>query len=288
MSAAGGQPSSAEPLSLAGRAIIVTGGSRGLGREMAIALAQAGANLMLTGASESTALAESVAIVRSHLRDGAEAHAMVTDVRDPAACARTVAETVDRFGKLDVLVNNAGLGMRAVSETFNTEPTRFWETSPEAWNAIVDTNINGAFYAARVAAAAMVERGYGKIVNVSTSAKTMVRRGYSPYGPTKAALEAASRIWAHDLAGTGVDVNVYLPGGASDTDLLPPGMKRTGADGSLLPASIMRRGIVWLCSARSDGVTGARFTARLWDEALPPDEAAQASRSPAAGEPAIM
>ena len=116
----------------------------------------------------------------------------------------------------------------------------------------------------------------------------MVRRGYSPYGPSKAALEAASRIWAQDLEGTGVTVNAYLPGGASDTDLIPGGEGRAGADGNLLPASIMRRGIVWLCGPGSDGITGARYTARAWDEALPPEEAAAGARSPHAAVPAIL
>ena len=288
MSRSDASRSTGEPISLAGRVAIVTGGSRGLGREMALALAEAGASVVIAGASQSASLDESLTLIRAALLEGADAAATVADVTDPAACDRMVAETVARFGRLDALVNNAGLGMRAVSETFNTEPMKFWETEPQAWRRIVDTNINGAFYAARAAVRPMLERGYGKVVNISTSAQTMVRRGYSPYGPSKAALEAASRIWAQDLAGTGIDVNVYLPGGASDTDFIPGGKGRTGADGNLLPASIMRRGIVWLCSAQSDGITGARFTARLWDETLPPEQAALAARSPAAGEPAIL
>ena len=199
-----------------------------------------------------------------------------------------VADTIARFGRIDALVNNAGVGMRLVSERFNTEPARFWRTDPQAWRAIIDINVNGAFYAAQAAAIAMIEQGYGKIINISTSAGTMVREGYSPYGPSKAALEAASRIWAQDLSGTGVDVNVYLPGGASDTDFIPGGKGRTGADGNLLPASIMRRGIVWLCSSLSDGVSGRRFIARAWDSALPADQAAQGACSELAVEPAIM
>ena len=150
------------------------------------------------------------------------------------------------------------------------------------------TNLDGAFHTAAAAARVMVARGGGKIVTVSTSAPTMVRRGYSPYGPAKAALEAASRIWAQDLEGTGVTVNVYLPGGASDTGLIPGGPGRAGADGNLLPAAVMRRGIVWLCSAASDGMTGGRYVARLWDEALPPDEAAAGARDAPSSCPAIM
>src|SRR5690606_10784991 len=124
----------------------------------------------------------------------------------------------------------------------------------------------------------MVAQGFGKVINISTSDQTMVRKGYSPYGPTKAALEAASRVWAQDLEGTGVEVYVYLPGGAADTDLLPSGPDRKGADGNLLPPSIMRRAILWLCADDSTGMSGGRYIARMWDEALPAAEAAAAAR----------
>lgn len=270
---------------LRGRVVLVTGASRGLGREMALALAGAGARLVLTGTRESPALAATRAEAEAL---GAETLALPADAGDPAAAFAAVAAAEARFGRIDVLVNNAGLGMRAVSERFTTEPTRFWETPPEAWAAIVATNLNGPFNMARAAVPGMVARGAGKVINISTSAQTMARRGYAPYGPSKAGLEAASRIWAEDLAGTGVTVNVYLPGGATDTDLLPPGPDRRGADGNLLPAAIMRRGILWLCGAGSDGMTGGRYIARAWDESLPPDEAAARARSPAAGLPAIL
>ena len=141
---------------------------------------------------------------------------------------------------------------------------------------------------ARAVVPGMVARGSGKVINVSTSDQTMVRRGYSPYGPSKAGLEAASRVWAQDLEGTGVTVNVYLPGGAADTDLLPPSADKKGADGNLLPAAIMRRGIGWLAGPGSDGVTGKRFIARLWDERLDPAEAAAAAASAPVEKPAIM
>lgn len=273
--------------SLKGRVVLVTGGSRGLGREMALALAAAGAWVAIAGAKASDALDATVAEAE-RLAGAGRALAVVADVADFEACRAAEAATVAAFGRIDVLVNNAGLGMRLVSERFNTEPTRFWETDPAAWRRIVDANLNGAFHMARAVVPGMVARGFGKVINISTSDQTMVRRGYSPYGPTKAALEAASRVWAEDLAGTGVDVNVYLPGGAADTDLLPPGPVRKGADGNLLPASIMRRGILWLASDLSNGMTGGRYIARLWDEGLPVDEAARAARSPAVARPAIL
>ena len=269
--------------SLDGRVVIVTGGARGLGREMALELAGQGARLVITGAAETPELRETAAEIPAY-----RVLALAADVADPAAAQNVVAEAISRFGRVDVLVNNAGRGMRMISETFNTQPTRFWEVSPKAWKTIVDINVNGAFNMASAVVPGMLERGFGKIVNVSTSDQTMVRRGYSPYGPSKAALEAASRVWAQDLSGTGVDVNVYLPGGAADTDLLPPSPDKKGADGNLLPASVMRRAIGWLCSDASNGVTGARFIARLWDPELSDDEAAAKARSPGVERPAIM
>jgi NAD(P)-dependent dehydrogenase (short-subunit alcohol dehydrogenase family) len=218
----------------------------------------------------------------------ARAVAMAADVSDYAQCEAAAVAALDTLGPIDVLINNAGLGMRRVSETFNTKPTRFWETEPEAWKEIIDTNVNGAFNMARALVPGMVSRGFGKVINISTSDQTMVRQGYSPYGPSKAALEAMSRVWAQDLAGTGVDVNVYLPGGAADTDLLPPSVNKKGADGNLLPAEIMRRAILWLVDDQSNGMTGGRYIARLWDDSRSPSQAAGASRVPSAPKPAIM
>lgn len=262
------------------RKVLVTGGSRGLGREMALALAEAGAAVAITGARPSSALDETGEALE-RLAGPGRALAIAADAGDAEAAARAVAEAARAFGGLDMLVNNAGLGMRLVSETFTTEPTRFWETEPEAWRRIVMANVDGPFLMARAAVPLMLEAGGGRIVNVSTSAQTMVRRGYAPYGPSKAFLEAASRVWAADLAGTGIDVNVLLPGGATATDLLPPGSR--GADGNLLDPAIMRPPILWLASEAAKGVTGARFVARLWREDDP-----MAAREDGAAAPRIM
>jgi NAD(P)-dependent dehydrogenase (short-subunit alcohol dehydrogenase family) len=273
--------------SLKGRSVIVTGGSRGLGREMALELAAAGARVAVTGSSASAALDATVADLRQIAGEG-NVLKIIADVAHYDACEAAADAVLEAFGGIDVLVNNAGVGMRLVSETFNTVPTKFWETDPAAWERIVATNVNGPFNMARAVVPHMVKAGFGKVINVSTSDQTMVRKGYAPYGPTKAALEAASRVWAQDLAGTGVDVNVYLPGGAADTGLLPDSANKKGADGNLLPASIMRRAILWLCADESNGQTGGRYIARLWDEALPTVEAAAVARCASIAKPMIM
>ncbi|MCC5978205.1 MAG: SDR family oxidoreductase [Salinarimonas sp.] len=271
--------------SLRGRVVIVTGGGRGLGREMALALAEEGAHVAITGArasGELDATAAQAAGLPGRMMP------LTCDVGDAQACTDLVARVAADLGPVAVLINNAGRGMRLVSETYNREPTRFWETDPQAWAEIVTANLNGMFHMSRAVAPGMIARGFGKIINISTSDQTMVRRGYAPYGPSKAAMEAASRVFAQDLAGTGVDVNVLLPGGAADTALLPDGPGKKGADGNLLSPAIMRAPALWLSADESNGHTGARYIARLWDDTLPADEAVQLARSAPVEKPAIM
>jgi NAD(P)-dependent dehydrogenase (short-subunit alcohol dehydrogenase family) len=259
-------------IDLSGTTCIVTGGGRGLGRAMTLALAEAGANVMAA-----MHIADDIVSEAKGLPGTVEA--TVKDIRDPMQCAEIVYDTVEKFGTVDVLINNAGVGMLLVSENFNREPAKFWTVHPDQWAQIVETNVNGSFQVAREAVPYMLEKGWGRIVNVTTSIQTMQRTGYAPYGPTKAALEASTACWAEDLEGTGVSCNVLIPGGAADTNLLPgnpgdPG--RSGADGNLIDPSVMRAPAVWLASHGSDGWNGRRFIARLWDTSLPPEEAAKA------------
>ncbi len=274
--------------SLEGRVVLITGGGRGLGREMALALVQAGAKVAITAARETSELDGAVADAKA-LPGGGELMAVRADVTREEDCARAVAATVEAFGAIHVLVNNAGRGLSYLSEDFVKNPVMFWRAETEPWRMIIETNVIGPFQMAKAAAAHMVEQGFGRIVNISTSDVTMVRRGYSPYGPSKAALEACSAVWARDLAETGVTVNVLLPGGATDTAFIPgAGAGRTGSDGKLLRPEIMGPPILWLASDLSNGWTGGRYIARLWDGALPPDEAATAARQQVHEAPAIM
>ena len=215
---------------LVDRVVIVTGGGRGLGREMALSLAASGARVVITAARSPKEL-DQVAREAGEIAGNGRCLPVAADVTNPADCERTLAEALREFGPVYGLINNAGRGMRLISETFNVEPTRFWEADGDAWRSIMDININGAFHMSRTIAPVLIDQGAGMIVNISTSPVTMTRRGYSPYGPSKAALEACSVAWARDLDGSGVGVNVLLPGGASDAALLPgrgPGRRGTG------------------------------------------------------------
>jgi len=256
---------------LLGKTAIVTGAGRGLGRSMALGLARAGANVVLTAArnreeidqvAEEAAKKPAAGKIRQH----------VADVSREEDCARVVNETVREFGSVHILINNAGRGMRFVSEKFFDTPTKFWETDPAVWKMIIDTNVNGPFLMARAVAPHMMRQHWGRIVNISMNHETMRRRGFSPYGPSKAALESETIIWAQDLAGTGVTVNSLLPGGATDTGMVPAELAPEVRQ-KLIQPDIMIPPLLWLVSDESSGVTGARITANLWDTTLPPEQA---------------
>lgn len=264
--------------SLQGRVVIVTGGNRGLGREMALALVGQGAHVAITSVSGGDSLARAEAEAKA--LGGGEILALRGDVANWSDCQAVVAETKARFGGLHCLINNAGRGMRLISETYNKEPTKFWQADPDAWKEIIAVNINGTFLMAKAVTPHLVEQGFGKIINISTSDVTMTRQGYTPYGPSKSAIEACSLAWAEELADSGVSVNVLLPGGATDTDLLPPGLDRKGADGNLLAPDIMRAPALWLCADQSNAYSGRRFIARLWDHGLEPNQAAAGAMAP--------
>ena len=261
---------------LAGKTAIVTGGGRGLGRAMALGLARAGTNVVITaarGRREIQAVADEAKAAKAGI-----VRALIADVTSEEDCRSVVGEAVREFGAVHILVNNAGRGMRFVSESFLETPTRFWQTDPAVWKMIVDTNVNGPFLMARAAAPHMIRQRWGRIVNISMNYETMRRAGFSPYGPSKAALEAETAIWAQDLAGTGVTVNSLLPGGATDTGMVPadaaPQIRKR-----LLRPEVVVPPLLWLASEGSGEVTGARFVASLWDSSLPPAAAAQAARS---------
>ncbi len=211
------------------------------------------------------------------------------DVRDPQACADAVTATVQRFGMLHALVNNAGLGR--ITPTEHIEPIPFWEAPVDRWHAIMHTNAFGPFHMARAAVPHLLvaaQASLARIVNISTSASTTLQ--LTPYGATKAALEMLSRYWARELADRGVTVNVTLPGGAADTDIIQgvgTGPLRWFGR-PLLPSTVMNDALLWLLSDASRGITGRSFVGRLWDAGLPADQAWQQAVRPLPDVPAIL
>ncbi len=264
---------------LSGKTAIITGGGRGLGRAMALGLARAGANVVITAARSRHEI-DAVADEAANTHQTGTVRALRADVTRDEDCRHVVSEALHAFGAVHILVNNAGRGMRFVSESFFETPPKFWQADPAVWRLIIDTNVNGPFLMARAVVPQMVNQRWGRIINISMNHQTMRRAGFSPYGPSKAALESETIIWAQDLVGTGVTVNALLPGGATDTGMVPDGIAPE-ARSRLLDPAIMVPPLLWLASPAADGVTGDRFVARLWDASLPPEQAAELARSEA-------
>ena len=251
------------------RIIIMTGASSGLGLTMTLALLEAGHRVAAVGRDPQAMASLQQTATERGFRD--RLLPAPADIRSVDGCASIVERTTAAFGAIDVLVNNAGANVSAhISE-------RFYDVSLDDWQTVIETNLNAPFYLARLVAPLLVERGWGRIVNHVTSFPTMVRAAYTPYGPSKAALEAATCAWAGELAGTGVTVNAILPGGGADTRRIPvePGVDRS----KLVARDAMIGPIRWLVSTASDGVSGMRVVAKDWlPEATEAENVARAVR----------
>lgn len=239
---------------------LVTGATSGLGRAMAEALVRAGARVVVT--SRELDRAQRVAL---ELGGGAVGVAM--DVRDPLSVDQAVDVAYDLVGELDLLVCNAGIGMRTVNPRFLTDPQPFWDVAPDGFRDVVDTKINGTFLVARSVVPRMLRAGRGRVVVISMNTETMTRPGFAPYGPSGAGVEALAGVMAADLASTPVRLNVLLPGGATDTGMIPDDVS-SEIRARLLPASVMAAPIVWLASLEALDVHGERLVATDFDEWL--------------------
>jgi NAD(P)-dependent dehydrogenase (short-subunit alcohol dehydrogenase family) len=248
----------ASPSSLLGKKVLITGASSGLGLAMAEALARAGATVVIT-AREAAKLAAAQAQLRAA---GLAVETLVLDVRDEASIGEAVAWVRAHWSGLDMLVNNAGIGMRTVNPDFLTRPQPFYEVSAAGFRDVIDTNLTGYFLVAKAFVPLFLAQGQGKIVNISMNHETMRRPGFVPYGPSRAGSESLSLIMAEDLRAAHIDVNMLLPGGATDTGMIPAEAKAAIAGKfQLLSPVIMAEPIMFLASDSSRGITGQRLVA---------------------------
>jgi NAD(P)-dependent dehydrogenase (short-subunit alcohol dehydrogenase family) len=261
---------------LSGHTALVTGAAGGIGRELVRALLGAGANVMATDVADA-GLRELASIMeREGL--GQRLGTRLLDISDPRACAEAVDAARDSFGTVDVLVNNGALGMGAIRDDHMVNLVGIEEITAETWDRFVAVNFSGAWYLTRAAVPAMKRAGWGRIVTVTTSFFTMLRGGFHPYGPAKAGLEAMAAGHARELEGTGITVNVIVPGGPADTPMVPAssGFRRE----DLIPPVRMIHPLLWLCSGSADQVTGKRYVAAKWDPAASVEAARTASEAP--------
>jgi NAD(P)-dependent dehydrogenase (short-subunit alcohol dehydrogenase family) len=262
---------------LDGRTVLVTGAGMGIGRAFAQGLAEAGASLVLVDVA-ADALADTAEELRT---GGARVLASNTDISQPEAVRALEASARQEFGSVDILVNNAAIGPEKNSPRYLVDKPKFWTTPDDLWLAMLKVNVFGAQLMTRTFAPGMIERGWGRIVNITTSLDTMYRQGIGAYGPCKAALEALTRIMAQDLEGTGVTANVLVPGGPVNTRMVPQESGFVPAD--LIQPEQMLSPLLWLCSDASDQVNALRIVAQKWRGDLPVDARLAAASAPVAG-----
>lgn len=187
------------PFDLKGRVAIVTGASRGIGRAIAIGLAEAGASVVVNCVSNAAAAEEVVAAIRA---GGGEAVAVRADVGELAQHERIIAAAGEAFGRLDILVNNAAVTRR--------EP--FLDATAEAWDETMAVNLKGVYFLSQAAARLMAAQGGGKIINISSVHDERPMADNSIYNITKAGLVMLTKSLALELAARGIQVNCVSPG----------------------------------------------------------------------------
>jgi NAD(P)-dependent dehydrogenase (short-subunit alcohol dehydrogenase family) len=256
---------------------IVTGAASGIGRAMTLGLLGAGVDVWAVD-REASWLDELKAAAAS--RPTGQLHILQADLSDPASFDRIVAAVLGGAGGIDILVNNAGIGQGSIRADQRHDPLRFWEITPAQWDRFVAVNATAPLMMARAVVPHMLRAKRGRLITVTTSLGTMVREGYMLYGASKAAAEAATAVMSEDLAGTGVTANVLVPGGMTDTRIIPDAAV---ADRSkLIQPEVMVPPLLWLVSDAAASVTGRRFLAVHWDKALPPAAAAEKCGAPIA------
>jgi NAD(P)-dependent dehydrogenase (short-subunit alcohol dehydrogenase family) len=260
------------------RVAIVTGAASGIGRAMTLGLLEGGIDV--AAVDKEAAWLDELASTAGGKAFIGRLRPVRADLSDPVAFEQVVSAVMDASGRIDILVNNAGIGQGSIRADQRHNPLRFWEITPQQWDRFLAVNATAPVMMARAVVPYMLRAGSGRIVTVTTSLGTMLREGYVLYGASKAAAEAAATVMSADLAGTGVTANVLVPGGMTDTRIVPDAAVSDRS--RLLRPQIMTPPLLWLVSEAASGVTGRRFLAVHWDSSLPPPEAAEKCGAPIA------
>lgn len=192
-------------IDLTGRTALVTGGSRGIGRGIALALGEAGADTLINYTSNDAAAGEVVELLR---RKGVRAKAYKTDVSDPAQADALAQEIKSEFGGVDILVNNAGIN----------RDRSFLKLTEEMWNEVIRVNLGGVFHMCQRFLPGMLEKGWGRVINISSMNGQIGNFGQANYTATKGGIDALTKTLAREVARKGVTVNAVSPG-YTETDM---------------------------------------------------------------------
>jgi NAD(P)-dependent dehydrogenase (short-subunit alcohol dehydrogenase family) len=243
------------------RVVLVTGAAGGIGRAITEALIADG---------HAVAAVDRDAAALERLKPSDRIHPLLLDLASETACQETVASAVAYFGRLDAVINNAGIGVSSLRPDGEVNLPRIDELTAEIWDRFFAINVRAPMLIVQAALPHMRKGGFGRIINNTTSFRTMLR--VLPYGATKSALESMSAIWAQELDGDGITVNVLIPGGPTDTPFIADGAGWDRA--KMLKPEIMGPPACWLISDDAAIYTGQRVIAANWDASLPGMQAA--------------
>jgi 3-oxoacyl-[acyl-carrier protein] reductase len=241
------------PADLQGKVSLVTGASRGIGAAIAIALANAGSDVVINYRSERNAADEVVDAIKN---EGRNAQGCKFDVTDAGEVTREIDRVAAELGHIDILVNNAGI---------NRDRT-FLKMSREDWEQVISTNLTGVFNVTKAALPHMVSRGWGRVVNISSVVGIMGNFGQSNYAASKAGILGFSRSIAKEMASKGITVNVIAPGFTSTrmVDSLSQAVKDSIITHIPLKRFATPREVgelvAFVCSPRADYITGEVFS----------------------------
>ncbi len=186
-------------IDLSGKSAVVTGGSREIGRAIALRLAEQGADVAFSYKGNAAAAAETVSAIEAFGRRGLGIRA---DVSDPESADALIKEAIAVFGKVDILVNNAGI----------TRDDLIMRMGVDAWREVIDTNLSGAFYAIKAVTRPMLKARSGRIVNITSVSGQAGQMGQANYSSAKAGLIGLTKATARELASRGITVNAVAPG----------------------------------------------------------------------------
>ena len=241
---------------LDGKVAIVTGGDSGIGRAVALAYAREGAKVMVADRSPE----KSGSVTHEIVKKGGQAAFVETDVSDPKACARMVAETVKKFGRLDIACNNAGIGGELGATA---------DYGLEAWAAVIGVNLSGVFYCCKYEIPEMLKAKAGAIVNIASILGQVGFAGAPAYVAAKHGVVGLTQTAALEYAAQGIRINAVGPGFIKTPMIAPVTADKAASDGLVALHPIGRLGeaeevaelVLWLSSPKASFVTGSFYAA---------------------------
>jgi NAD(P)-dependent dehydrogenase (short-subunit alcohol dehydrogenase family) len=257
-------------MSLDGKVAIITGAGGGFGRAFCSSILKAGANVLALDVNTKNL---SIIEAENHKFGKSRLLTQTVDIADFLACEAAIEIALNYFGQIDILINNAGLGMGFVRQDHHIELVRIDEITSEIWNRMIGVNLTGPWNMTKCCINNLRQSESARIINVTTSFFTMLRGKFQPYGPSKAGFEAMSASHAAEFSADGITVNVVVPGGPADTAMVPEGAGWNREQ--LVKPIAMTYPTLWLCSEEAKSITGNRYIAGRWD----PEESIERNRT---------